>query len=324
MFETLTEKLRKVLGNLTNQGKLNEKAIDESLRQIRLALLEADVNFKVVKSLVNIVREKALTAKVLDSLTPGQQIIKIINEEFVTIMGKESSRLVMANHPPSVVLLVGLQGSGKTTTAAKMALHVKHSGQLPLLVAADARRPAAIKQLVKLGEQIDVPVFTKSTELSPLIICREAYKKALETAVSWIIIDTQGRWHVDEELIKELVLLKNDMKPIETLLVVDAMMGQDAVYITQQFNDSLGITGLILTKMDGDARGGAALSIRFVTGVPIKFIGVGEKTSALEPFYPDRIISRILGMGDIATLIEKAEGTFNEKHAKQVAEKITK
>jgi signal recognition particle subunit SRP54 len=322
MFETISQKLHKILSGLTNKGRLSEKDIDESLRQIRLVLLEADVNFKVVKSLLEIVKEKALTARVLDSLTPGQQIIKIINEELVAIMGNECSRLINDHHPPAVILLVGLQGSGKTTTAAKLAMHIKHSGQLPLMVAADTRRPAAAEQLVKLGEQIDVPVFTKGMELSPLKICKEAYKKAIETAVGWLIIDTQGRWHIDEELIDELVLLKSDLKPVETLLIADAMAGQDAVNVAERFNDALGITGLILTKMDGDSRGGAALSIRFITGVPIKFIGVGEKPSEIEPFYPDRIASRILGMGDVITLIEKAEKTFNENQAKRIAEKM--
>jgi signal recognition particle subunit SRP54 len=307
---------------LASKGRLSERDVDEALRQIRLALLEADVNFKVVKSFLAVVRERALTAKVLENLTPAQQIIKIVNEELIAILGKEQSRLVTANRPPSVVMLVGLQGSGKTTSAAKVALHLQKSGQRVLLVAADTRRPAAVEQLVKLGQQIDIPVFTKGTEASPLNICQGAVKKADEIAANWVLVDTQGRLHVDETLIAELAQLKREIKPVETLLVVDAMTGQDAVNVAEEFNRSVGLTGLILTKTDGDARGGAALSIRFVTGVPIKFIGTGEKPSALEPFYPDRMASRILGMGDVITLIEKMEKTFDEKQAKQVAEKM--
>jgi signal recognition particle subunit SRP54 len=280
------------------------------------------VNFRVVKSLLAVVREKALTAKVLESLTPAQQIIKIVNGELIVILGKEQSRLVAANRPTSVAMLVGLQGSGKTTSAAKTALHLQQSGQRVLLVAADTRRPAAVEQLVKLGQQIDIPVFAKGTEASPLDICRGAVKKADEIAANWVLIDTQGRLHVDQTLIAELAQLKREIKPVETLLVVDAMTGQDAVNVAGEFNESVGLTGLILTKMDGDARGGAALSIRFVTGVPIKFIGTGEKLNALEPFHPDRMASRILGMGDVVTLIEKMERTFDEKQAKQVAEKM--
>lgn len=322
MFETLTQKLNKIFSSLASRGKLSERDVDEALRQIRLALLEADVNFKVVKSFLAVVRERALTTKVLESLTPAQQIIKIVNEELAAILGKEQSRLMTANRPPSVAMLVGLQGSGKTTTAAKLALHLQQSGQRPLLVAADTRRPAAVEQLVKLGQQIDIPVFTKGVEASPLSICLGAVKKADEIAANWVLIDTQGRLHVDETLIAELAQLKRESKPVETLLVVDAMMGQDAVNVAEEFNNSVGLTGLILTKMDGDARGGAALSIRFVTGVPIKFIGTGEKPSALELFHPDRMASRILGMGDVMTLIEKAEKTFDKRQARQVTEEM--
>ncbi|MBM3167384.1 MAG: signal recognition particle protein [Chloroflexi bacterium] len=322
MFEALTQKISKIFNSLASRGKLSEKDVDEALRQIRLALLEADVNFRVVKSFLAVVRERALTARVLESLTPAQQIIKIVNEELIAVLGKEQSRLMAANRPPSVAMLVGLQGSGKTTTAAKLAAHLKQSGQRPLLVAADTRRPAAIEQLVKLGHQIDIPVFTKEKGASPLSICMGAMKRADEIAANWVLIDTQGRLHVDEILIAELAQLKREIKPVETLLVVDAMTGQDAVNVAEAFNSSVGLTGLILTKTDGDARGGAALSIRFVTGVSIKFIGTGEKPSALEPFYPERMASRILGMGDVMTLIEKAEKTFDEKKAKQVAGRI--
>jgi signal recognition particle subunit SRP54 len=322
MFEVLTQKLSKIFSVLGNKGRLSEKDIDEALRQIRLALLEADVNFKVVKGFLTGVREQALTAQVLESLTPAQQIIKIVNEELVNILGKERSNLITAGRPPLTIMLVGLQGSGKTTTAAKLALHLKNTGQRPLLVAADTRRPAAVDQLVTLGKQLDIPVSSKDAKATPLAICRHALKEAQETAATWVIIDTQGRLHIDEAMMKELVQLKAELHPSEVLLVVDAMTGQDAVNTAEEFNKNVGLTGLILTKMDGDARGGAALSIKFVTGVPVKFIGTGEKASALEPFYPDRLASRILGMGDVLTLIEKTEKAFDEQHAKQLEKKM--
>jgi len=322
MFEVLTQKLSKVFSSLGSKGKLSEKDIDEALRQIRLALLEADVNFKVVKSFLASVKEQALTAKVLESLTPAQQIIKIVNEELVNILGKERDHLIPAGRPPSIAMLVGLQGSGKTTTAAKLALHLKSAGQRPLLVAADTRRPAAIDQLVVLGKQLEVPVSSGDAKAAPLAICRQALKQAREIAATWVIIDTQGRLHIDEAMMKELAQLKAEIHPSEVLLVVDAMTGQDAVNTAEEFNKSVGLTGLILTKMDGDARGGAALSIKFVTGVPVKFIGTGEKASTLEPFYPDRLASRILGMGDVLTLIEKAESAFDEQQAKQLEKKM--
>jgi signal recognition particle subunit SRP54 len=322
MFESLTQKLSKVFSSLSNRGKLSEKDIDEALRQIRLALLEADVNFKVVKTFLAGVREQALTAKVLESLTPAQQIIKIVNAELIVILGGTPSQLKVANRPPSIVMLVGLQGSGKTTTAAKLALHLKHSGQRPLLVAADTRRPAAVDQLVTLGKQLDIPVYSEGDKPTPLTICRNALKRSGEIAATWVIIDTQGRLHIDEALMAELAQLKDEVKPTEVLLVVDAMTGQDAVNIAEEFNKSIELTGLILTKMDGDARGGAALSIRFVTGVPVKFIGTGEKMAALEPFYPDRLASRILGMGDMLTLIEKAEKAFDIESAMQLEKKM--
>jgi signal recognition particle subunit SRP54 len=322
MFEALTQKLSKLFSSLGNKGRLSEKDIDEALREIRLALLEADVNFKVVKSFVAGVREQALTAKVLESLTPAQQIIKIVNEELVAVLGKEPSHLTVPARPPSVVMLVGLQGSGKTTTAAKLALHIKNSGQRPLLVAADTRRPAAIDQLVVLGRQLDIPVYSEDASAEPLIICRQASKQAERMGATCVIIDTQGRLHIDGALMNELARLKSEIKPSEVLLVVDAMTGQDAVNTAEEFNKNVGLTGLVLTKIDGDARGGAALSIRFVTGVPVKFIGIGEKASDLEPFYPDRLASRILGMGDVLTLIEKAEKAFDEQRARQLEKKM--
>ncbi|MCX6007389.1 MAG: signal recognition particle protein [Chloroflexi bacterium] len=324
MFEVLTEKLTKIFSGLNNKGRLSEKEIDEALRQIRLALLEADVNFKVVKSFLAVVREKTLDAKVLESLTPAQQIIKIVNQELVGILGTEPSRLKAGPRSPSIVMLVGLQGAGKTTTAAKLALHLKQSSQKALLVAADTRRPAAIEQLKVLGNQLDIPVYSEDIMQDPISICRNAIKKAEEMAANWVLIDTQGRLHIDETLMKELVDIKKAVLPAEILLVADAMTGQDAVNIAEEFNKHLGLTGLILTKMDGDARGGAALSIKFVTGVPIKFIGVGEKNNALEIFYPDRLASRILGMGDVLTLIEKAEVAFDKQKMQQLESKLRK
>ncbi len=324
MFEALTEKLGKIFSGLNNKGRLSEKDVDEALRQIRLALLEADVNFKVVKSFLADVREKAVDARVFESLSPGQQIIKIVNEELVAVLGKEPSRLKTSARQPSVIMLVGLQGSGKTTTASKLGLHLKQSNQRVLLVAADTRRPAAIDQLKVLGNQLDIPVHAEDPKIDPVQICKNALKKADEIAASWVIIDTQGRLHIDDVLMKELITIKKAVEPAEVLLVADAMTGQDAVNIANEFNKSLELTGLILTKMDGDARGGAALSIKFVTGVPIKFIGIGEKSGALEIFYPDRLASRILGMGDVLTLIEKAEKTFDRQKMQQLESKIKK
>ncbi|MCX6002567.1 MAG: signal recognition particle protein [Chloroflexi bacterium] len=324
MFEALTEKLSKVFSSLSNKGRISEKEVDEALRQIRLALLEADVNFKVVKSFLSAVREKAVDAKVLESLTPAQQIIKIVNGELSGILGKEPSHLKGSARQPSVVMLVGLQGAGKTTTAAKLALHLKQSNQKTLMVAADTRRPAAIEQLKVLGNQLDIPVYFEDRVADPVQICRNSIRRAEEIAASWVIIDTQGRLHIDEVLMKELVDIKKAVAPAEILLVADAMTGQDAVNIAAEFNKALGISGLILTKMDGDARGGAALSIKYVTGVPIKYFGVGEKASALEVFYPERLASRILGMGDVLTLIEKAEKTFDKQNLEKLESKLRK
>lgn len=324
MFEALTEKLSKIFSGLNNKGRLSEKDIDEALRQIRMALLEADVNFKVVKSFLSVVREKALEAKVLESLSPAQQIIKIVNGELVGVLGSEPARLKASSRQPSVIMLVGLQGAGKTTTAAKLAFHLKQTGQRVLLVAADTRRPAAIEQLKVLGGQLDIPVYHEDVTVSPLQISRNSIARGEEMAAAWVIIDTQGRLHIDVPLMQELRDIKRAIVPAEILLVADAMTGQDAVNIAGEFNLNLGLTGLILTKMDGDARGGAALSIKSVTGVPIKFIGVGEKTAALEVFYPDRLASRILGMGDVLTLIEKAEQTFDKQKMERLESKLRK
>ncbi len=322
MFEILTDKLSKVFRGLSSRGRLSEKDIDDALRQVRLALLEADVHFRVVKDFTARVRERSVGAEVLESLTPAQQIIKIINEELITTLGGEQSRLAQSAHPPSVAMLVGLQGCGKTTTAAKLALHLKHSGQRPLLVAADNRRPAAVEQLAVLGEQIDVPVYSEAAGTTTKDICAHALTKAKGLAATWVIVDTAGRLHIDEAMMEELAQVKKELNPSEVLLVVDAMTGQDAVRVASDFHSRVNLTGLILTKMDGDTRGGAALSIRWVSGVPIKFIGIGEKIDAFEPFYPDRLASRILGMGDILTFIEKAERTFDEKQARELEKKV--
>jgi signal recognition particle subunit SRP54 len=322
MLEVLTQKLTSVFAKLGRKGKLSEGDIDDALRQVRLALLEADVNFKVVKEFLSRVRERALGSEVLRSLTPAQQIIKIVNEELIAILGGEPSRLASVTDLPAVVLLVGLQGSGKTTTAVKLAVQLKHQGQRPLLVAADTRRPAAIEQLKLLGEQHDIPVYSEDANLASTTICQRALKQAKEGGSTWVIVDTQGRLHIDEAMMQELVDIKSLVQPSEVLLTVDAMIGQDAVRVAQEFHSRIGLTGLILTKMDGDARGGAALSIRFVTGVPIKYLGTGEKMDALEIFYPDRLASRILGMGDMLTFIERAETTFDQQQAKNLEGKM--
>ena len=322
MFEILSDKLSSIFRKLSGKGRLTEKDLDEGLRQVRLALLEADVNFKVVKDFTARVRERSLNAEVLSSLTPAQQIIKIVNEELISILGGGQSHLISSPHPPSVTMLVGLQGSGKTTTAAKLALHLRHSGQRPLLVAADNRRPAAIEQLAILGKQLDIPVYSETPSAKSKDICAHALNKAKELAATWVIVDTAGRLHVDETMMAELAQVKQVLNPDEVLLVVDAMTGQDAVRAAEEFHFRVNLTGLILTKMDGDARGGAALSIRWVSGVPIKFIGIGEKVDAFEPFHPDRLASRILGMGDILTFIEKAEATFDQQQAKELEKKV--
>jgi len=322
MLEVLTQKLTGVFDKLGRKGKLSEGDIDDALRQVRLALLEADVNFKVAKEFLSKVRERALGSEVLHSLTPAQQIIKIVNEELIAILGGEPSHLASVTDLPAVALLVGLQGSGKTTTAVKLAIQLKHLGQRPLLVAADTRRPAAIEQLKLLGEQHDIPVYSEDAKVASTTICQHALKQAKESGATWVIVDTQGRLHIDEAMMKELADIQSLIQPSEVLLTVDAMIGQDAVKVAQEFHGRIGLTGLILTKMDGDARGGAALSIRFVTGVPIKYLGTGEKVDALEVFYPDRLASRILGMGDMLTFIERAETSFDQQQAKNLERKM--
>ena len=316
MFDSLSDKLQNVFNNLRGKGKLSEKDVDEALRQVRLALLEADVNFKVVKQFVAKIRERAVGVEVLESLSPAQQVIKIVNEELT-----EPGNLDLGKGSPTVIMLVGLQGSGKTTTAAKLATHLRKHGQRPLMVAADVRRPAAIQQLITLGKSLDIPVYSEPTG-SPPDICANAVKKARETASSVVILDTAGRLHVDEQMMDELVRIKQKVSPVEVLLVADAMTGQDAVRVAEDFNQRVGLTGLILTKVDGDARGGAALSMRMVTGVPIKFLGTGEKLDALELFYPDRLSSRILGMGDVLTLIERAQAHVDQRRAEELQKKL--
>jgi len=321
MFESLSDKLQGVFKKLANRGKLSEGDVDAALREVRLALLEADVNYKVTKDFVARVRERAVGAEVMRSLTPAQQVIKIVNEELITTLGAPA-KIDLSGSPPHVVMLVGLQGSGKTTTAAKLALKLRQSGQRPLLVAADTRRPAAITQLEVLGQQLDLPVHSEGTEVSPPVICAHALKRADEGAYSVVVLDTSGRLHIDDQLMAELEKIKGKVSPQEMLLVADAMTGQDAVRVADEFNQRVGLTGLILTKIDGDARGGAAISIRAVTGVPIKYLGVGEKLDALESFYPDRLASRILGMGDVLTLIEKAEATLDQEQALTMGKKL--
>jgi len=320
MFEVLSERLGSVFKRLGSKGRLTEKDVDDALREVRLALLEADVNFKVVKDFIARLRERSLGSEVLESLTPSQQVIKVVNEELTIILGGAPSHLAQAPRPPTVMMLVGLQGSGKTTTAAKLALHLRSSGQRPLLVAADLRRPAAVEQLVTLGKGLEIPVYRADTK--PVSVCAQALKRAKELAATWVIADTGGRLHIDGAMMKEVAEIKRELKPDEVLLVVDAMTGQDAVRAAEEFHAKLGLTGLILTKMDGDARGGAALSIKAVTGVAVKFIGTGEKLDALETFHPDRLASRILGMGDMLTLVERAEKTFDEERARKLEKKV--
>lgn len=323
MFETLTEKLQAVFDRLASQGKLTEADVDRALREVRLALLEADVNYKVVKNFVGRVKERAIGAEVMRSLTPAQQVIKIVNEELITMLG-EAGKLNIASNPPTVIMLVGLQGSGKTTTAAKLALRMRKNGQRPLLVAADTYRPAAITQLEILGKQLDIPVHSEGTRVPPPQICANGVQRAKEGAYNIVILDTAGRLQIDDTMMAELEQVKARTKPTEVILVVDAMTGQEAVRVAEGFHAHVGVTGLILTKIDGDARGGAALSIREVTGVPIKFLGTGEKVDAFEPFYPDRLASRILGMGDVLTLIEKAESSLDRTQAEAIGKRLAK
>lgn len=320
-FEGLADKLEEAFKKLKSKGSLTESDVKEAMREVRLALLEADVNFKVAKDFTNTVTERAIGSKVMESLTPGQMVIKIVNEELTNLMGGTKTRLATAAHPPTVIMMCGLQGSGKTTHSAKIALMLKKQGHRPLLVACDIYRPAAIKQLQVVGEQAGVPVFEMG-QSDPVLIAKEAIKLAKDNGYDYVFLDTAGRLHIDEELMNELKNVKNEVHPHEILLVVDAMTGQDAVNVATSFNEALGIDGLVLTKLDGDTRGGAALSARAVTGKPIKFVGVGEKLEDLDVFHPDRMASRILGMGDVLSLIEKAEQTLDEKKAMELEEKL--
>ncbi|MDP3486330.1 MAG: signal recognition particle protein [Bacillota bacterium] len=322
MFSGLGDKLQATLKKLRGKGKLTEKDISEAMREVRMALLEADVNLKVVRDFVNAVKERAIGADVLESLTPGQQIVKIVHEELINLLGGSTSRIAIANKPPTVVMLVGLQGAGKTTHAGKLALSLRKSGRHPLLVACDVYRPAAIEQLQVLGRQLDIPVFSMPGNLNPVQIAKQGKEEAMRQGRDLVIIDTAGRLHVDEKLMQELKDIRVAVMPHEILLVVDAMTGQDAVNVAESFNSTLGIDGVIVTKLDGDTRGGAALSIKAVTGKPIKFVGMGEKLDTLEVFHPDRMASRILGMGDVLSLIEKAEQAYDKKKAEELEKKI--
>jgi signal recognition particle subunit SRP54 len=322
MFESLTEKLESIFKKLKGKGLLKEEDVELALKEIRLALLEADVNFKVVKNFVQKIKEKATGKEVLESLTPGQQVVKIVNEELCELLGKTNSKIQLSPNPPTIIMMVGLHGSGKTTTAAKLARLFKKEGRRPLLVAADLQRPAAIDQIITLGSQIDVPVFHSRDIKDPVTLCVDSVKKAKLDARDIVILDTAGRLHIDEPLMTELKKIRESVSPKEVIFVADAMTGQDAVNIARNFEEQIGIDGIILTKMDGDARGGAALSIISVTGKPIKFIGTGEKIEMLEPFYPERIASRILGMGDVLSLIEQAQQTFDRKEAEKIQKTI--
>ncbi len=324
MFESLSKRLEGVFTNLSGKGKLTEADVNEAMREVRLALLEADVNLKVVRHFVERVKEKAIGADVLGSLSPAQQVLAIVNEELVEMLGgsQGQNRLDLGGTPPNVIMLVGLQGSGKTTTAAKLANYLRKQGQRPLLVAADMQRPAAVRQLQTLGKQLTIPVYAEPAGANPVDICVHSLNYAREQAASVVILDTAGRLNIDERMMQEVTSIRNKVQPREVLLVADAMTGQEAVHVADDFNKAVSLTGMILTKMEGDARGGAALSIRSVTGVPIKFMGVGEKTDALEPFYPDRLASRILGMGDVLSLIERAQETIDEEEAMKAQAKL--
>ena len=322
MFGSLAEKLANAFKRFRSKGKLTEADVKEGMREVKLALLEADVNFKVVKEFIKAVTERAIGQEVLESLLPAQQIVKIVNEELIALMGGEVAKISINPKPPTVIMMVGLQGAGKTTHSAKIAAHFKSKGKSPLLVACDVYRPAAVDQLKIVGESAGVPVFAMGTKISPVEIAKAGVEFAKKNGHDMVFIDTAGRLHIDEDLMKELVNIKNSVNPTEILLVVDAMLGQDAVNVSKSFNDLLDITGVVLTKMDGDTRGGAALSVKYVTGKPIKFVGTGEKLDALELFYPDRMASRILGMGDILSLIEKAEEAFDKKNAEELEKKM--
>ncbi|MCH5184976.1 MAG: signal recognition particle protein [Oscillospiraceae bacterium] len=324
-FESLGDKLQGVLKKLRGKGKVTEKDIKDAMREVKLALLEADVNFKVVKEFVSSISEKCMGQEVMESLTPSQQIIKIVNDELTLLMGGENQRLEFSNNPPTVIMLCGLQGAGKTTACGKLALNLrKQMGKRPIMVAGDIYRPAAIKQLEVLGAQINIPVFSAGDKISPVEIAKQAVAHAKQHGNDPVIIDTAGRLQIDEKLMNELCEIKSAVNPNEILLVVDSMIGQDAVNIAEVFNKELDISGIILSKLDGDTRGGAALSVKQVTGKPIKYASVGEKLSDLEPFYPDRMASRILGMGDVLTLIDRAQEAIDDKKAKELEEKIRK
>jgi signal recognition particle subunit SRP54 len=324
MFESLSKRLEGVFTNLSGKGKLTEADVNEAMREVRLALLEADVNLKVVRQFVERVRAKAVGADVLGSLSPAQQVLAIVNDELVEMLGGEDgqNKLDLGGTPPNVIMLVGLQGSGKTTTAAKLANYLRKQGQRPLMVAADMYRPAAVQQLQTLGKQLSIPVYAEPMGANPVDICVHSLNYAREQAASVVILDTAGRLNIDERMMQEVTAIRARVQPREVLLVADAMTGQEAVHVADDFNKAVLLTGMILTKMEGDARGGAALSIRSVTGVPIKFMGVGEKTDALEPFYPDRLASRILGMGDVLSLIERAQETIDEEEALKAQAKL--
>ncbi len=323
MFDSLADKLEAVFKKLRGRGVLKEDDVKEALREVRLALLEADVNFKVVKDFITRVQERAVGQDILLSLTPGQQVIKIVHGELVNLLGGTQAKLHLSPNPPTVIMMVGLQGSGKTTTSGKLARNFKKDGRRVMLVPADTRRPAAIQQLKTLAKQLGVDAY-ESAEQDPVVICREAVKQAASSLYEVVILDTAGRLQIDEPLMEELRQIKAAVKPHEVLFVADAMTGQEAVNIAEKFNTVLGFDGVVLTKLDGDARGGAALSVRAVTGKPLKFVGIGEKLDALEPFHPDRMASRILGMGDVMTLIEKAQATVDAEEAEKLAKKLQK
>lgn len=324
IFESLSDRLQETFKKLRGHGKLTEDDVNEAMREVRMALLEADVNFKVVKNFIKTVKERAIGQDVLETLTPAQVVIKIVDEELTKLMGGTQSRINISPKPPTVIMMVGLQGAGKTTSAGKLGLALKKHGKRPLLAACDIYRPAAIKQLQVVGKQLDIPVFTMETGTDAVTIAKESLAYSESHANDVVIIDTAGRLQIDEKLMQELRDIKTEVKPHEILLVVDAMTGQESVNVAQAFNESLGLDGVVMTKLDGDARGGAALSVKAVTNVPIKFVGLGEKLEALQPFYPDRMASRILGMGDVLSLVEKAQQTFDMEEAKKMEKKLRK
>ena len=324
MFEALSDKLTSVFSRFQNKGRITEKDLEEGLKEVRLALLEADVNFRVTRKFIDDVKARSIGKDVLESISPGQQIIKIVHEEMTSILGTESSTLSGGNQTPNVLMLVGLQGSGKTTTAAKLSLNLKRSGNKVMMIAADLRRPAAIDQLETLGKQLDISVYSDRSETDPIKLVQNGIAKAKHVEATWVLVDTGGRLHIDSELMRELQDIKKSLNPSETLMVVDSMTGQDAISSAQGFHDSIELTGIIMTKLDGDARGGAALSISQMTNLPIKFIGTGEKTDALEAFHPERMASRILGMGDVLTLVERAQEAFDHKQMQNLEQKMRK